>query len=127
MSNRRSTDRTPSMLTGCWPWLGASAGHALSHRAALAALAACRVEPADSERSADEHLSARRAAALRGLFPLLSAWHAPAAYVEQVSAAYRELHEATDTIDLEARRRRIERSMRMPPASLDARLAAVTR
>jgi hypothetical protein len=57
-------------------------------------------------------LAQRRAAAMRELFPLLSAWRAPPGYVDRVAAAYRDLADANDPIDLEARRRRIQRSLR---------------
>lgn len=57
-------------------------------------------------------LAQRRAAAMRRLFPLLSAWRAPPGYVDQVAAAYRDLAAARDPIDLEVRRRRIERTLR---------------
>lgn len=55
-------------------------------------------------------LAERRGAAMRRLFPKLSAWLASAGFQARSQEVHRYLEQATNVFDLEERIRRIERS-----------------
>jgi len=59
--------------------------------------------------TARREVSARRAEAMRGLFPKVSAWMARQAYLTEMGAVDRYLSQSTDLADLERRIREIER------------------
>ena len=59
--------------------------------------------------AAPREVGERRAEAMRGFFPKLSAWMASRSYLAEMSAADRYLSQATDLFDLERRIREIER------------------
>lgn len=59
---------------------------------------------------ARREVSMRRAEAMRGLFPKLSAWMARQAYLAEMNAVDRYLTQSTDLVDLERRLREVERS-----------------
>ena len=71
--------------------------------------AAFRAAPARSGAMQAREVSERRAAAMRGLFPKLSAWMAKRSYLAEMSAVDRYLSQATDLFDLERRIRDMER------------------
>lgn len=54
-------------------------------------------------------VSARRAEAMRGLFPKVSAWMARRSYLSEMRSVERYLSQATDLFDLECRIREMER------------------
>jgi hypothetical protein len=54
-------------------------------------------------------VSARRAEAMRGLFPKMSAWMARRSYLAEMGSVERYLSQATDLFDLECRIRDMER------------------
>jgi hypothetical protein len=54
-------------------------------------------------------VSARRAEAMRGFFPMLSAWMARRGYLAEMRSVDRYLSQATDLFDLECRIRELER------------------
>lgn len=54
-------------------------------------------------------VSERRAAAMRGMFPKVSAWMAKRSYLAEMSEVDRYLSRATDLFDLERRIRQVER------------------
>lgn len=66
---------------------------------------AARVDKA----AAGGEISLRRAEAMRGLFPKVSAWMARRAYLAEMGAVDRYLSQSTDLFDLECRIRELER------------------
>ncbi len=65
--------------------------------------------------SAPREIADRRAAAMRGFFPKLSAWMAKRAYLMQMHEINDYLSQSTDIFDLERRIRNIERQDRIGP------------
>lgn len=63
----------------------------------------------EARRAGSPELSQRRAEAMRGFFPKLSAWLAHRNYLAEVGEVERYLSQATDLFDLERRIRDIER------------------
>jgi hypothetical protein len=64
--------------------------------------------------AADLRVSRRRAEAMRGFFPKLSAWMAKHGHLAEMSEVDRYLSQATDLYDLERRIRDIERRGNSP-------------
>jgi hypothetical protein len=71
--------------------------------------AADLVAPARAAAAAPREVGERRAAAMRGLFPKISAWMARRSYLAAMSEVDRYLSQATDLFDLEQRIRQVER------------------
>lgn len=61
-----------------------------------------------SKPSASREISERRAQAMRGFFPKLSAWLAHHTYLAEMREVERYLSQSSDIFDLERRIRRIE-------------------
>lgn len=72
--------------------------------AAKPVAAAAATSPTDARR-----FNARRAEAMRGFFPKLSAWLAHQSYLYEMREVERYLSQASDIFDLERRIRHIER------------------
>ena len=71
--------------------------------------AAAPAVAAASAAAVQRGLPERRAEAMRGFFPKLSAWMAKRSYLAEMSAVDRYLSQATDLFELERRIREIER------------------
>lgn len=78
---------------------------AFLRRRPAASARAVRAAPSGSSRKVSE----RRAQAMRGFFPKLSAWLARRSYLAEMRAVDRYLAQASDLVDLERRIREIER------------------